>query len=359
MRRLLRDIYSDPLLSSELRFKGGTAAMFFYGLSRFSTDLDFNLEHESKQQEVFCRLKDIVLKYGKIHDSADKWFGPLIVLDYGAGERKLKIEVSNRKFDNHYKLLGLSSLMVPVMTQSDMFTHKLCAMCERQAPRDVFDVWFFMERGWSLNPYIIKERTGLGVSSFLSKCVSSLNRVTVPDMMMEIGELLDDTIKEKVKSGLLLKESKSFMEDYISSPLIEQSKPEKHTELLMQNEFLLQFFLYECIDPSTVSSSKLEDIMSGNKVILKNKRGENIALNMESIVNSNKNVSDIIYFTVNGGKNTCVTDKETGDMSLCEGYAKKEGLHFKDWKTTSGEKAVAVNGRVISFTESLKKGRGI
>lgn len=40
---ILRAVYSDPLLRNTLGFKGGTAAMLFYGLPRFSVDLDFNL----------------------------------------------------------------------------------------------------------------------------------------------------------------------------------------------------------------------------------------------------------------------------------------------------------------------------
>ena len=43
MLQILKDIYSDPKLSTALGFKGGTALMFFYNLPRFSVDLDFNL----------------------------------------------------------------------------------------------------------------------------------------------------------------------------------------------------------------------------------------------------------------------------------------------------------------------------
>lgn len=44
MLQLLKDIFSDALLSSVMAFKGGTATMFFYNLPRFSTDLDKCLE---------------------------------------------------------------------------------------------------------------------------------------------------------------------------------------------------------------------------------------------------------------------------------------------------------------------------
>ena len=40
---LLKDIYSHPDLGPIFGFKGGTAALLFYDLPRFSLDLDFDL----------------------------------------------------------------------------------------------------------------------------------------------------------------------------------------------------------------------------------------------------------------------------------------------------------------------------
>lgn len=88
MMQILKDIYSDRELSVCLGFKGGTALMFFYNLPRFSVDLDFNLLDKSKEEAVFGKMRRILLKYGKIDDEAMKFYGPIIVLDYGAGERK-------------------------------------------------------------------------------------------------------------------------------------------------------------------------------------------------------------------------------------------------------------------------------
>jgi predicted nucleotidyltransferase component of viral defense system len=39
--QILMDVYSDRELAVNMGFKGGTAAMLFYGLPRFSVDLDF------------------------------------------------------------------------------------------------------------------------------------------------------------------------------------------------------------------------------------------------------------------------------------------------------------------------------
>ncbi len=87
--QILKDIYGDIELANDLGFKDGTALMFFYRLPRFSIDLDFNLLNNKKEDKVFNSVRKIVLKYGEIHDEAIKHFGPVIVLDYGVGERKL------------------------------------------------------------------------------------------------------------------------------------------------------------------------------------------------------------------------------------------------------------------------------
>lgn len=48
-------IYSDSQIRTLLGFKGGTAAVLFYNLPRFSVDLDFDLLDASKKELV---LKD-------------------------------------------------------------------------------------------------------------------------------------------------------------------------------------------------------------------------------------------------------------------------------------------------------------
>ena len=141
MLQILKDIYSDVELAAVLGFKGGTALMFFYDLPRFSVDLDFNLLDAIKERSVYDKIRSILCKYGKIHDEAIKFYGPILVLDYGAGERKLKVEISNRLFDNHYEVKTLLGISMQVLTAPDMFAHKLCALLDRGevTNRDIFD----------------------------------------------------------------------------------------------------------------------------------------------------------------------------------------------------------------------------
>ena len=147
MVQILKDIYTDIELSNWLGFKGGTALMFFYDLPRFSIDLDFNLLNKDSEDVVYRKIRKIVLKYGTIFDEAQKFYGPLIVLDYGVDERKLKVEISNRMFENRYEIKNLLGINVKVMVKEDLFAHKLCALLDRNgiANRDIFDCWFFMQ----------------------------------------------------------------------------------------------------------------------------------------------------------------------------------------------------------------------
>ena len=204
MLQLLKDIFSDALLSSVLAFKGGTASMFFHDLPRFSTDLDFNLLEIQKEEEVYERLRKIVLKYGKINDEAITHYGIIIVLDYGIGERKLKIEISNRLYENHYEIRNYLGLQMRVMVKEDMFAHKLCALLDRTeiTSRDVFDCWFFLKERTSINKAIVESRMGMPIEEYLDKCIESVQGISEKSLISGLGELTEGEMKNFVRHGL-------------------------------------------------------------------------------------------------------------------------------------------------------------
>ena len=109
--QVLKDIYSDAELASSLGFKGGTALMLFHDLPRFSVDLDFNLTEKSREEAVYDKLRTTLVAHGAIRDEAKKHYGILLVLNYEAGGRNLKVEISNRPYPDEYELrdyLGIS-----------------------------------------------------------------------------------------------------------------------------------------------------------------------------------------------------------------------------------------------------------
>lgn len=204
MMQVLKDIYSDIELASCLGFKGGTALMFFYNLPRFSVDLDFNLLDKSKEKRVYDKVRAILLRYGKIFDEAMKFYGPIIVLDYGIGERKLKVEISNREYDNHYEIKNLLGIQMKVLVEPDMFAHKLCALLDRTevTGRDIFDCWFFLQRHCAVNAGIVESRIGMPLADYLQKCIERLETTSDKSLMSGLGELTDAKMKSFVRTKL-------------------------------------------------------------------------------------------------------------------------------------------------------------
>lgn len=220
MMQVLLAIFRHPQLSSLLAFKGGTSLMMFHGLSRFSTDLDFNLLDASKTEYVYNELRNLLLKYGTIDDEAMKFYGPIFVLNYGKGERMLKVEVSNREYPNHYEVRSLLGTDIRVMTLSDMFAHKLCALGERVTPRDIYDVWFFLQNRTEINAEIVQLRTNMPVSNYAMQCANQVRSYSSRILMQGLGEvLLDDTTKRFARQQLI-PETASALELFALCPLI-------------------------------------------------------------------------------------------------------------------------------------------
>lgn len=219
--QILKDIYSDLELAANLGFKGGTALMFFYGLPRFSVDLDFNLLDVGKEKAIYDKVRKILLKYGKIVDEAMKFYGPVIVLDYGFGERKLKVEISNRQWDNHYEIKNLLGINMKVMVAPDMFAHKLCALLDRTeiTNRDIFDSWFFMQNHTPVNSAIVENRMEMPFAGYLQKCIDSLDRMSDKGMLNGLGELMDEDMKKFVRTKLRT-ETISLLKFYKEFPIL-------------------------------------------------------------------------------------------------------------------------------------------
>ncbi len=221
LTQILKDIYSDIELANCLGFKGGTALMFFYDLPRFSVDLDFNLLDLAKEKTVYEKVRKILLKYGKIFDEAMKFYGPIIVLDYGVGERKLKIEISNRQWNNHYERKNLLGINMQVMVAPDMFAHKLCALLDRGelTNRDIFDSWFFMQKQTPINKEIVETRMEMPLADYIQKCIDHLESMSDRGILNGLGELMDEDMKKFVRTKLRT-ETISLLRFYKEFPIL-------------------------------------------------------------------------------------------------------------------------------------------
>ncbi len=208
---ILREIYSDASLRKSLGFKGGTAAMLFYNLPRFSVDLDFDLLDEEKKEVVFQRLKEILPGFGSLTQATDKKNTLFFLLSYKRGERNLKIEVSKRPVKSDFVLKNYLGISMLVMRKEDMAAAKLSALLTRKklATRDLFDLWFFLDNNWEINEKVFEEKSGLSLSQGLKKAEDKIKKIKKTELLAGLGDLLDNKqkfwVKEKLQDELLFK----------------------------------------------------------------------------------------------------------------------------------------------------------
>lgn len=201
---ILREIYSDILLRTILGFKGGTAALMFYNLPRFSVDLDFDLLDPGKKEEVFIRLKEILPRFGKVIEAVDKHYTLFFLLSYKKGERGLKVEISKRIIPSAYVAKNYLGISMLVMKEEDMLAGKLAALLTRKkfANRDMFDLWFFLKEQWDINEEFLKAKSGLSLKEALRKAKTIVKAVKQTELLGGLGELLDDKQKAWAREHL-------------------------------------------------------------------------------------------------------------------------------------------------------------
>lgn len=202
--QILKDIYFDTSIAPHLGFKGGTAALLFYGLNRDSVDLDFDLLDESKEDVVFDKLHKIVTGYGKMVDSRIKRFNLMNIISYDPRSQNIKVEVSRRNFGSKYDMKTLLGISMLVMVREDMFAHKLMAMYERigKTSRDIYDVWFFLKNNWPINKKIVEQRSGKTFREILQMTAEQLENLNNRKILDGLGEFLADSQKDWVRAKL-------------------------------------------------------------------------------------------------------------------------------------------------------------
>lgn len=258
MTQVLLAIFQDCELGKLLAFKGGTSLMMFHGLTRFSTDLDFNLLDKEHTEKVYHRIRGILQRFGRIEDEAIKFYGAILVLNYGKGERMLKVEISTRQYDNHYEVRNLMGTDIRIMTVCDMFAHKLCALGERITPRDVYDTWFFLQNRTEINSNIVRLRTGKSVSEHARQCAEIVKETSPKTLMQGLGEVLSDNTSKNFVKRQLIEETVSLLNLFAHYPLVANQKNTLRMQILLENPDLIPRFESNDVDLSTVSENQLQ-----------------------------------------------------------------------------------------------------
>jgi predicted nucleotidyltransferase component of viral defense system len=198
MGQILRDIYSDTSISSLIGFKGGTCAYFFYGLPRFSVDLDFDLfsTDEVTQKLVYEKIGVMLVKYGEVKDNYIKLGTIFFLLSYGDTDHNVKVEVNVRvlmpDIKAHYEIKEYLGISMLVGSKDYLFASKLAALTTRgeTAMRDIYDIWFFGTNHWDINVEVIKTRTGKTIKEYMADCIPVIEAVKDNEILRGLAELL-------------------------------------------------------------------------------------------------------------------------------------------------------------------------
>jgi predicted nucleotidyltransferase component of viral defense system len=223
MGQILRDIYSDVSISSLVGFKGGTCAYFFYGLPRFSVDLDFDLfsSEDATKKMVYGKIGSMLGKYGEIKDNFIKQNTLFFLLSYGDTDHNIKIEINVRilmpAIREHYELKEYLGISMFVAKKDYLFASKLVALTDRKllAMRDIYDIWFFAKNNWDVNADVIKARTNKTIKERLADCLSVIEEVKDSQILQGLGELLSEKEKVWVKNNLR-KDTVFLLKNYMS-----------------------------------------------------------------------------------------------------------------------------------------------
>ncbi len=210
LTNILIDIYKDDLLSKSLGFKGGTAALLFYNLPRFSVDLDFDyIGGNNEINLIIEKMTDLLSGKYEIKDQSTKHNTLFWLVSYQKGEHNIKIEVSTRDMSlNHYDIKNFYGTNVKVLDIKDVIAHKMVAFTERPtlANRDLFDIHYFLgtEYAGDINYEIIKARTGRNPKDFYLFLLENVKKIDPKNILDGLGEVLTDSQKDWAKAKLLL-----------------------------------------------------------------------------------------------------------------------------------------------------------
>lgn len=169
MREYLQLLFLSYLYQNKeagkIYFKGGTAIRLLFGSPRFSEDLDFSTLYNKEQ------LKQIIKKLEKL---IQKELPGLRILLLYSGKSGIRFRIKYQPPDFKYPLglrldftevkktgqITVSPLLTefpiaifPLVTHlsgKDILAEKVNAIANRDKGRDIFDIWYLLEKGITL-----------------------------------------------------------------------------------------------------------------------------------------------------------------------------------------------------------------
>jgi len=170
---ILTGVYTA--VADELVLKGGTALFFFYGLDRFSEDLDFTKMKQCDFDRLKTTVSDVLTVLHIIHEiKTDKSLAGKTLKVKARGplykgprsESTIAIEISERNdvvLSPEVKEIvpvydDLRPFTVPVMKKEEILAEKVRALMIRGKARDLYDIAFLIKKGISWESKLINKK---------------------------------------------------------------------------------------------------------------------------------------------------------------------------------------------------------
>ena len=93
-------------------------------------------------------------------------------------------------------------------------------MSERITPRDIYDMWFFLQNRTEINAEIVQLRTGMSVSDYALQCAEKVRSYSSRVLMQGLGEVLLDNQSKNFAREQLIPETASALELFALCPLL-------------------------------------------------------------------------------------------------------------------------------------------
>ena len=227
LNRLLIEIVDNPILSSNLAFKGGTCAQMLRFLDRFSVDLDFDVITMTDESKLRNEFRNIFNHLGltMIKESTPALFFQLKYASETGKRSAIKTSASIIKIKtNEYKIQYLSEIdrLANCQTIETMFANKLVALIDRWeknnsiAGRDLYDIHYFFLSGHRYNKdVIIERRKNKDLKFFFQELINFIQKeITETIINQDINMLLPPQKFQKIRK-ILKQETLMFLNDEI------------------------------------------------------------------------------------------------------------------------------------------------
>jgi len=170
-----------------LIFTGGTMLRLCYGLNRFSVDLDFWLNKETRVEPYFKRLKEFLSKNYNVIDAENKFYTLIFEIRSKDYPRSLKIEIIKKqgKFKTDMTIAYSKYANVQVLVRSlsldEVMKTKIEAFLSRKEIRDAFDIEFLLKRGVEIK----------ALPEEMKKIINTIESLSKRDFSVKLGSILE------------------------------------------------------------------------------------------------------------------------------------------------------------------------